>query len=217
MQYREYIGKTYGRLTGLRKAGSRGKQTFWLFQCSCGRKKEINVYNVIRGAVKSCGCIHLERCRNGLVALKHGGARKGHVTRLHNTWRAMRGRCRNHNNNAYVDYGGRGISVCQEWDESYAVFRDWAEASGYSPKLTLDRIDNDGDYSPDNCQWATRKEQARNRRSTRLITFDDRTQTLAAWAEETGLGASTIFYRLGKLGWPVRAALTTPTNRRTTP
>lgn len=137
---------------------------------------------------------------------KHGGACAGHVDQLHVTWRQMRNRCTSPTNRSYKNYGARGISVCLEWDD-FLAFRDWAQANGYNPGLSLDRRDNDGNYGPENCRWATRKEQARNRRTSRFITAIGRTQTLAAWAEETGIAASLIASRLGRLGWPVERAL----------
>lgn len=134
--------------------------------------------------------------------------------RLHDVWWTMRGRCRSLFNVSYKYYGARGISVCKEWDEDYDKFRQWSLASGYSPGLSIDRVDNEGDYTPDNCRWATWKEQGKNRRNNKRVTYDGKTQTLAEWAEETGLPAVVLSRRLGKLHWPPYAALTIPLEKR---
>ena len=139
----------------------------------------------------------------------HGLSRKGgRKTNLYAVWVAMRRRCTNSNEACYPQYGGRGVSVCPEWDD-YKAFHDWAVRSGYCRGLTLDRIDNDGNYEPSNCRWATRKQQARNRRVTRVLELDGKAKPLAQWAEELGMNRDTLRGRL-RNGWSVRRALTTP-------
>jgi len=135
---------------------------------------------------------------------KHGFARNGAVEILHNRWRDIHKRCKHH-----PSYAGRGITVCDEWHE-YIPFREWSLSSGYKPSLTLDRRDNDGPYSPDNCRWATAKEQARNRRTSKLIAVNGRTQTVAAWSEETGVSQALIFARINRLGWSIEDAIFKP-------
>jgi hypothetical protein len=121
----------------------------------------------------------------------------------------MKDRCNNPKDPRYVDYGGRGISVCEEWETSYEVFRNWAYENGYSETLTLDRENNDLGYSPDNCRWVTPKEQANNTRKNRIITFDSESHTLSEWGDLVGIKPITIAYRL-KAGWSVESALFTP-------
>jgi len=137
--------------------------------------------------------------------LTHGGAH----TRLYSIWKGMLRRCRNKNALCYVYYGGRGIKVCDEW-LAFIGFRCWAINNGYDDSLTLDRIDNDGNYEPNNCRWATKMEQANNSRNNRFITYGGKTFSVAEWARKLGLPRSVIYDRLIKRGWSVRAAFTEP-------
>jgi len=121
---------------------------------------------------------------------KHGGC----GTRLYRIWKDMRRRCNNPNRPDYSRYGGRGITVCAEWDD-FAVFRDWAEASGYNDALTIDRIDNDGNYTPGNCRWVTIQRQSYNTRRNVFVTHSGKTQTLTEWAKETGINYGTLATR----------------------
>ena len=122
----------------------------------------------------------------------------------------MRNRCYSVNNNSYHNYGGRGIAICDEWLNDVTVFIEWAHNNGYAEGLTIDRIDVNGNYEPSNCRWITKKEQSRNLRRNTKLTLNGRTQLLCEWSEETGIKASTLCYRLYKLGWSVEKALTTP-------
>ncbi len=141
--------------------------------------------------------------------ITHGGRH----TRLYSIWAHMKERCLNPNSISYKNYGGRGITVCDEWKQDFAAFRGWAYANGYSDELEIDRIDNDGDYCPENCRWATRKAQTYNRRSNRYLEHNGRKQTVMEWAHETGISHKTLYDRL-KSGWPVDRALTEPVRRR---
>ncbi len=144
-------GQIFGRLSVIEEVG-RDKQhnALWLCKCSCGNYKTTASNYLTRGQTKSCGCLNKE------IITKHGEW----GTRIHNIWKGMRQRCNNPNHKYHPRYGGRGISVCDEWDE-YLLFRDWALSNGYADNLTIDRIDNDKGYSPDNCQWLTRAENTR--------------------------------------------------------
>lgn len=130
-------------------------------------------------------------------------------TRLYKTWATMKQRCHNPNDHAYERYGGRGITVCEEWFNDYHQFSKWAKESGYSDDLTLDRIDNNKGYFPGNCRWATYQDQARNRRNTRLATLNGETHDLSTWADITGIERNAIYQRIYR-GWSDEAALTTP-------
>ena len=136
---------------------------------------------------------------------KHGG--KG--TRLYKIWKHMKKRRNNPNDIGYHKYGGRGIKVCPEWNSNFVPFRDWALANGYSDELTIDRIDNDKGYSPENCRWTTPKAQANNRRSSRYIEFNGERRTISEWADVTGIPQNVINGRIYH-GWSIERALTQP-------
>lgn len=136
----------------------------------------------------------------------------GNRLRLNSIWHNMKTRCTNPNYDKYQYYGGRGIKVCDEWMNSYTEFAKWAMLNGYNDNLTLERIDINGDYTPDNCRWATWKEQANNRTTNTFLTHNGKTQTVQQWSEETGLTHSCIEQRI-KAGWPTERILTEPTNQ----
>lgn len=128
--------------------------------------------------------------------------------RLYRIWKAMRTRCNNPHTKEYHRYGGRGIKVCDEWND-YIVFRDWAYQNGYTEKLTIDRIDNNKNYSPDNCKWSTLVEQQQNRCTCRMITYNGKTQNMTLWAKELGIPSYRIKKRL-QLGWSFEDAINKP-------
>lgn len=166
----DLTGARFGRLTVIEKAGvarqgQRGSRSLWLCRCDCGKEKIIVRNSLVTGNTKSCGCLEAETKKT--MHLKHGMAK----TRLWNIWCGMRDRCNRKNSSSYSHYGGRGIRVCDEWNHSFDSFKNWAVANGYRDDLTIDRINNDGDYCPENCRWATRKEQTRNRKNTKTVSI----------------------------------------------
>lgn len=130
-----------------------------------------------------------------------GGNMARSKTRLYRIWHNMKQRCGNPNNTVYAYYGGKGISVCDEWKNSFHTFAEWAYANGYTDEMTIDRIDSDVNYCPSNCRWVSRKDQANNTSSNRIIEYNGRSQTTAQWAEELGINQKTLWARLEK--WPI--------------
>jgi len=138
----------------------------------------------------------------------------GKKSRLYHIWEDMKNRCYNPKNRRFKDYGGRGITVCQEWKDDYKCFYDWAMAHGYADDLTIDRDDVNGNYEPGNCKWATQKEQGNNRTNNRIIEYNGDSKTLTEWADFFGFEIHVIKNRL-KRNWTVERAFTTPTEKHT--
>lgn len=197
------VGERFNKLIVLEPYGKRkrpcGKSVnLWKCKCDCGNYTIVDTNSLRRDKVKSCGCLSYKHLEN--------------KSRLHQIWCGMRKRCKNPNNIAYKNYGGRGIAICPEWDSDdtgFLSFREWALKNGYKENLSLDRIDVNGNYTPDNCKWATPKEQARNTRKNKLITYKDTTKCLAEWAEEYNMTYSALISRLRR-GWTIERALNTP-------
>lgn len=190
----DLTSQKFGMLTVIRKQGNKNGHALWECSCACGNTTVVRSGDLRRGKSRSCGCSQT----------KHGG----HGTRLYRIWGGMKTRCYNKEDHTYPLYGKRGITICPEWRDSFETFRDWAQANGYHEGLSIDRIDPNGPYSPENCRWATIKEQENNRRNNRCITFKGETKTLAQWAAVTGIHRGTIQWRLNH-GWDVEKALTT--------
>lgn len=192
----DIIGEKYGRLTVIAYDGKDGEHVMVKCKCDCGNYIRTRRSRVISGHTKSCGCYRRDKM------FKHGKRN----TKLFNRWCLMRRRCNSSNDRFYEDYGGRGIKVCDEWNNSFQQFYDWAMANGYDDSLTIDRIDNDGNYEPSNCRWVTMKVQSNNTRKTRHITYQGKTMTITEWAELTGIARYNICERL-KRGWPIGEVL----------
>lgn len=206
----DLTGQRFGRLTVLGKATSKktAHNTYWLCRCDCGNIKEINGGNLKTGQATSCGCYRIQRIKESNST--HGKSK----TRLYSVWLSMRERCNCETSDAYSFYGGRGIAICEEWND-FSVFEKWALSSGYDETAkthvcTLDRIDYNKGYSPDNCRWVDSVVQSNNQRSNVLITFNGKTQTRAQWAREKGWRYELIRDRIDRYGWSVERALNEP-------
>lgn len=197
MKYDELSGKRFSLLTAKRYNGSdKNGHATWECRCDCGNTAVVLAVNLKHGRTKSCGCLY-KRPKT------HGGT----GTRLYKTWCSMKERCYRENDKSFPRYGGRGIKVCDEWRDDFVTFRKWAEISGYDDTLSIDRIDPNGSYGPQNCRWVSMNEQAVNKRNNHFIEYGGKRLTLSQWERETGILASTIKARIVDLGWDVGRAL----------
>ena len=198
-----YIGQKFGRLTVVEtqktQKGIRCKCV-----CECGNIHHASINSLRSGNVKSCGCLAHEWSRSGNARRKHDG--KG--TRLYQIWKSMRERCNTKTASNYSRYGGIGISICDEWND-FAVFKDWALSNGYKDNLSIDRINVYGNYEPDNCRWATVKQQGNNKRNSIRYLFNGKNLTLSEWSDIVKIPMKTLWARL-KRGWSIEKTLTTP-------
>jgi len=170
--HEDLAGQRFGKLLAVRYTYTKNKKAYWLCKCDCGNQKIICAAHLKRGATVSCGC-HKDALAKERMT-KHGFTQNGKIERLYRVWQSMNDRCRSPHNKAFPDYGGRGIKVCDEWKESYPAFRAWALATGYDSSAarfdcTIDRIDVNGDYCPENCRWVDIKTQANNRRKRSCV------------------------------------------------
>lgn len=204
----DLTGKRYGHLVVIALAernptyhGARN----WKVLCDCGRES-FAVTDILNGNHKvTCGLCHFHIEHLTSISRTHG---KCH-TKLYSVWTGMIYRCRNTKLKCYKNYGGRGISVCDEWTTSFESFESWAILSGYKEGLSIERIDNNSNYCPENCKWATFKEQSLNKRSNRLLTYNNETKTVVEWARSLKFKPMTLYVRL-HYGWSVEDALSIP-------
>ena len=171
-------GGRYGRLTVIKEAGRKRKEVLWECRCDCGRIAHVSGYYLRSGHTKSCGCLIPETSKK--VNVTHGL----YKTRLHCIYTNMKTRCYNPNYYLYHRYGGRGIAICDDWlgENGLHNFAEWSMKNGYSENLSIDRIDNDKGYSPENCRWVTMKQQQNNRSTNHIIPIDGVSKTMAEWA-----------------------------------
>jgi hypothetical protein len=201
------IGQTFGRLTVKEFAGAaRNRNSLWKCECQCGKISVTEGRNLKSGVSKSCGCLREERRIASIT--KHGCSKQAGNSSEYNSWLGMRARVYNPNANAYHRYGGRGIKVCPRWDSFDAFLKDMGKKP--SARHSLDRRDNDGDYCPENCQWALPHDQSNNRKNNTRITFGGKTLTVTQWAREIGLSPEGMFYRIYDAKWDIERAMTTP-------
>ena len=174
--------------------------TFVLCECDCGKVTKVRIEHLKSGHTKSCGCY--QKKQTSKAKRTHGREPK----RLYSIWSNMKTRCYNKNTECYSGYGGRGITVCDEW-KKFEAFRDWALSNGYSDDLTIDRIDNDGNYEPSNCRWATDDEQRNNTRRNHFLEYQGKRLTIKQWSLIVGISDKTIRDRINRYGWTTEEAL----------
>ena len=186
----------YGHLTILKFVGYRNGHRYAECQCDCGNKKIICYSNIKRGLTKSCGC--KVKTANGLSK-----------TRLYQIYKHIKHRCFDKKDIGYKNYGGRGITMCDTWAKDYMAFYSWAISTGYNDNLTIDRINSNGNYCPENCRWATMQEQQNNRTNNRVLEYKGQKKTITAWAKFCGLSYRNLHYRL-KNGYSIEQAIEKP-------
>lgn len=184
----ELSGKTFGKLTVIKRIPNVRKGTRWLCRCSCGNYVEVDGCHLRNGGVKSCGCILKEQKWN----IKHNMSK----TRLYEIWRSMKRRCLDKNLINYKNYGGRGIIVCVEWKDDFKNFYEWAIKNGYKENLSIDRKDVNGNYCPENCRWADSLTQANNKRTNVFIEYKGILHTVAEWSRILDIKRTTLEKRL---------------------
>lgn len=199
----ELSGKRFTRLVAVSRTERRRRGlVVWECVCDCGEIVHVTSTNLNLGLTRSCGCYQKDMQREAIT--KHGRAR----TPEYRAWVDLKTRCTSSSNSRWEGYGGRGIKVCDRWLESFENFyADMGDRP--SVKHSIDRIDNDGDYCPENCQWATPKEQYSNRSTNRYLTYQGRTLNVTEWSAEIGISREVLYNRLSK-GWSEERALTTP-------
>ena len=204
MKLIDLTGQRFGRLVVVERAESKGKRTMWKCLCDCGNTKVVGAGNLKNGHTTSCGCVWHEVVPevNRSINTRHGMSQ----TKLHKAWANMRYRCFNPRCKCYDNYGGRGITICDKWNE-FEPFMEWALNNGFADGMSLDRIDVNGNYEPSNCRWVSWEVQENNKRNSSYLTLNGQTYTISEWARITGLKDSTIRERI-KRGWTVEDALT---------
>lgn len=204
-ELKDMVGQKYNMLTVVSRAeNSKSGKARWNCLCDCGKTTIVTGSNLRNGAVKSCGC------RSSIVTATRSTTHGKSQTRLYGIWASMKSRCTNPKIPDYRNYGMRGISVCQEWAKSFEKFYAWAVSNGYSDELTIDRIDNNGNYCPENCRWSSKKEQDNNRRRCLLFEYHGKTQNLTQWCEELGIDYKLTHNRIFKSKMTFEQAISMP-------
>lgn len=203
----DLTGQTFGRWVVVKRAEkAKNGANKWVCRCECGTVRKVYGCALRKGVSKSCGCLHKEQLviMSKRTNTKHGCSK----TRLYHVWNSMKQRCLNKNQKDYSNYGGRGITVCKEWAESFEAFRDWALANGYNDELTIDRINSNGNYEPTNCRWVANIKQQNNKRNNHFLTYKGETHTVSEWAKKVGISVTALKQRLFA-NWTIEKALTT--------
>ncbi len=234
--FKDLTGQRFGRLTVIEYSHTHGKRAYWKCRCDCGNYSVAMGKNLLSGKTKSCGCLMRERAAEhmGKVGRKYGSItgkenlrkalaegkgttngnyKHGHSnTRLYRIWAGIKQRCYNENDTNYHWYGGRGITVCEEWRNNFEAFYKWSMANGYTDKKSIDRINSNGDYCPENCRWTDITTQANNTRRNHYIKHNGKIKTIAEWAKDTGISQQAISSRL-RNRWSIEKTLETPVKK----
>lgn len=199
----DLTGQRFGRLIVIGEAGrAKNGAKRWRCLCDCGNEHFVITGNLLNSSTRSCGCYRKECTASKNYV--HGKSQ----TRLHRIWRGMKKRCFNPNEKCFNLYGGRGITVCEDWKNDFQSFYDWAIKNGYDDSLSIDRINVNGNYEPSNCRWADNKIQSNNKTTSFLLTMNGETHTVSEWAKIVGIDRKTISDRITRFGWSAEKALT---------
>lgn len=204
IQLIDLSGLRYGRLRVINQAQNRGKKVMWNCICDCGNQTVVSSTHLRQGHTQSCGCLVSENA--SILFSTHGET----DTALYRMWYNMKTRCNYEKSDHYRFYGARGIKVCEDWERSYELFRDWAISSGYVEGLTIERKDNDKGYNPDNCRFIPMRTQYYNTRRNHLMEYNGEVKTVAEWSEYAGIPYNTMLARVTRYGWTAEKAITTP-------
>ncbi len=216
--WNDLTGKRFGRLTVIKQVKSyvspKGIPNIqWLCRCDCGNETIVRSGALTTGHTQSCGCYGIEMGK--IATVKHLQS----YTRLYRVWAAMKQRCYNPNSSSYNAYGGRGITVCDDWIDDFVPFYEWAMTNGYNPdaprgECTIDRIDNDKGYSPDNCRWISSEKQANNKQQTVWVEMNGEKKSLKQWCDIYQINYGCVIHRIHSMGWDAIKAITTPSARK---
>lgn len=202
----DILNLKFNRWTVIAFSHKSGKKQFFSCLCECGTEGVVRKDQLTRGISKSCGCWKREVSKEQIIRLSttHGLANK---SKSYSIWKHITQRCLNKNNPSYKNYGGRGITICERWKD-YANF--FADMGDCPEGMSIDRIDNNGNYEPSNCRWADKKTQANNTRTNIFIKHDGETLTIKQWSEKLSIPYLTLYQRIFKLSWPIKRAFTAP-------
>ena len=207
---KDFTGQRFGRLLVLKRVeNNKFNQVRWLCRCDCGNEKIVTANSLRNGDTRSCGCLKKEQDYKNIIKVKHNMTN----TRLYSIWRGMKSRCSSKNGKKHEFYYDKGIKICDEWKNDFINFYNWAMTNGYKDDLTIDRIDNDGNYEPNNCRWATVTEQNNNQSNNIRIKYEEFEYSLKDLSVKYNIKVSTLNSRL-KNGWDIEKALNTPVQKK---
>ena len=208
--FKDLTNEVFNNLKVIKYIGKNNKgKSLWECRCLlCGNITNAITSELKRGHKKSCGCLRLIEVKKSISTHNHS------YTRLYTIWTDMKQRCFNQNSKPFKNYGGRGITICDEWKNNFQAFYNWSVTHGYADDLTIDRKDNDGDYCPENCRWITFVEQQNNRSNNTYLTWNNETNTISDWSRILDIPCYVISSRLHKLKWSVEKTLSTPIKKR---
>lgn len=204
MKSNDLTNQRFGKLLVVKKAYTLNKNVYWECLCDCGKTTFVYTYNLIGNRIKSCGCLKLD------ILIQRSTKHNQRHTKLYEVWKSIKQRCFNPNNSSYHNYGGRGINICEEWKNDFMSFYNWSMKNGYKEGLTIDRINNDGNYEPSNCRWTTRLVQCNNTRVNKYVTINNETKSVADWCRHYNISYSLVHQRYKRFNWDIIKAITTP-------